>query len=150
MSNTFTLWKDDSGRNNDRIRSNAHEFIDRLPESKSWTIEIKQHVKRRSDSQNRSLFGVAYPPLESETGHTKDELHEAFCRRFFGSVDTEIMGQVVTRPFRTTTTDENGRRDVIPAGQFVEFYAMVQQIGAEAGVYVPDPDPMHGTRLEAA
>ena len=136
----FTLHKDDS---RDRVLGNLHGFIDRLPKTKAWKVEIAQSRKSRTDPQNHALFGVAYPALMEPTGFTKDELHEAFCKRFFGTIEREVMGQVVSKPFRTTTTDENGKRDVMPWDKFSDFYAMVQQVGAESGIYVPDPDPMH-------
>ena len=39
--------------------------------------------------------------------------------------------------------NERGERDVIDVRRFSDFYAMVQQVGAECGVWVPDPDPLH-------
>jgi hypothetical protein len=130
--------------NADQVRANLHEFIDKLPRDKPWEWKWERFVKKRTNSQNHALFGVAYPALTDATGFTKDELHEAFCKRFFGTVEREFMGERVTRPFRTTTTDEHGKPDVIGTEPFARFYDMVQQVGAEAGVYVPDPDPMHG------
>ena len=56
------------------------------------------------------------------------------------------MGEKVTRPVRTTTTNEAGERDVMPAADFANFYDMVQRVGAEIGVDVPSPYPMHGVR----
>lgn len=138
---TFILHKGHPDR--ELVKGNAQAFLDRLPESHSWRVTVERYVKTRTDPQNHALFGVAYPPLVEATGHTKDELHEAFCRRFFGTVERDVCGQRITRPLRTTTTDENGRRNVIDAGAFSDFYAMVQQVGSEAGVFVPDPDPLH-------
>lgn len=133
-----------NGPERSTVLANAHAFLDRLPRNKSWKIEIKEARRERTDPQNHALFGVAYPALEEATGYTKDELHEAFCRKFFGSTQIEIMGQAVSRPFRTTTTNEHGERDVMPAADFARFYDMVQQVGAEAGIDVPSPDPLHG------
>jgi hypothetical protein len=127
-----------------QVLANAHAFLDRLPENKSWRVEIKEARKERSGDQNAALWGVAYPVLSEATGYTPDELHDAFCRRFFGTVEREVMGQLVTRPRRTTTTNEAGERDVISTAEFSRFYDQVQQIGAMAGVDVPSPDPMHG------
>lgn len=137
---TFRLPKTDR----QRIADNLRDFVMSAMPGKELRVEVKEYRKPRSDAQNHALFGVAYPVLEEATGYTKDELHEAFCRRFFGTVSLDVMGQSIIRPIRTTTTDENGKRDVIPRAQFSEFYAMVQQVGAEIGVYVPEPDPLHG------
>jgi hypothetical protein len=134
---TYVLNKNHHTR--DQVKANLHAFIDRLPDSKSWKVEIKEARKERTDPQNHALFGVAYPALEAATGFTKDELHDAFCRRFFGTVEKEIAGQVVSKPYRTTTTGPEGKRDVINAATFSEFYSMVQMVGAEAGIDVPSP-----------
>lgn len=129
-----------------QVLANAHAFLDRLPAGKSWRIEIKEARKERSGDQNAALWGVAYPALSSATGYDPDELHDAFCRKFFGESMKHVMGQPVTRAIRTTTTNRDGERDVIDAATFAEFYNMVQRIGAEAGIDVPDPDPMYGQR----
>lgn len=144
MTQKYTL--NANGPERSQVLANAHAFIDRLPLRKSWRIEIKEARKERSGDQNAALWAAAYPVLCEATGYTPDELHDAFCRRFFGSVDRDVMGQTVSRARRTTTTNEQGERDVMPAADFARFYDMVQQVGAEAGVDVPSPDPMHGQR----
>ena len=141
MTQSYVLHKSDPRR--DAIRANLHAFVDRLPETKSWRVDVKEYRKDRTDAQNAALFGVAYPAFR-DTGYTPDELHDAFCRRFFGTVEREVMGETVVVPRRTTTRDSRGARDVISRDDFSDFYRMVQQVGAEAGIDVPDPDPMHG------
>ena len=141
MKQSYILHKSDSRR--DGIRANLHAFVDRLPETKSWRVEVKEYRKDRTDAQNAALFGVAYPAFR-DTGYTPDELHDALCRRFFGTIERQVMGETVVAPRRTTTRDSRGARDVISREVFSDFYRMVQQIGAEVGIDVPDPDPMHG------
>lgn len=138
---TFILHVKDDNRAH--VLVNCITFISQLPDSKPWSIEIERYVKERSDAQNHALFGVAYPVLERETGFTKDELHEAFCKKVFGTVEKVIIGQIVSKPYRTTTRDDRGKRDVISTEDFSRFYLVVQQTAAEAGIYVPDPDPCH-------
>lgn len=132
------------------VTQRAKDFIDRLPADKSWVVTVKALVKSRTHPQNAALFGVAYPALTEATGYTSDELHDAFCRRFFGTVVVSVLGQSMTRAVRTTTTNEAGERDVMPSGDFAKFYDMVQQVGAEAGVDVPSPDPMWNQRERLA
>lgn len=134
MSSKFTLWKNDAGQNNDRIRANVHAFIDRLPESKSWVIEVKQYVKRRSNDQNAYLWGVCYDTLRRETGNEPEHLHEYFLGEFFGWETIEVMGQAKRAPIR--------RSSKLSTTEFAEFVAFIQQRAAEAvGVYIPDPEP---------
>ena len=90
MSQTFVLHAGDDAR--PHVLANACAFLGKLPDKQSWCVKIARYAKSRTDPQNHALFGVAYPPLSAETGYTVDELHEAFCKRFFGSVDREIMG----------------------------------------------------------
>lgn len=127
--------------NRAHVKSELHAFIDLLPDTKDWKVETKKAVKERTSAQNRALFGVAYPPLSQETGFTPDELHDAFCRRYFGTVDSDLCGVLLVKPLRTTTKDENGKRDVVGTEVFSAFYEMVKQVGAEAGVFIPDPKP---------
>ena len=139
-----------NGPERSQVLANAHAFLDRLPVNKSWKVEVKEARKERSNPQNNALFGVAYPALVEATGYTPDELHEAFCRRYFGSVGVDVLGQCIVRPVRTTTTNEDGEREVMDAAEFAKFYDMVQMVGAEAGVDVPSPDPMWSQRERLA
>jgi hypothetical protein len=41
-------------------------------------------------------------------------------------------------PFRSTTKDENGRRDVLRKAPFSEFVDTVHRIAAQAGVVILD------------
>lgn len=133
-----------NGLERPQVLANVRRFIDDLSTHRSWRIEIREHRKERTLDQNAALFGVAYPPLVEATGYELDELHDAMCRKFFGTVVLDVMGECVTRPRRTTTTNEHGERDVIDTMAMADFYAMVQRVGSEIGVQVPDPDPMYG------
>lgn len=139
MSSKFTL-NTDKGRA--RVLENLVKFLQSLPSEKSWTIEIKQYRKSRSDDQNAALWGVAYPPLCEHTGYRAEEIHEVMCMEFFGRKVDDVLGQTVIKPVRTTTTGMDGKRDVIDTKTFAEFYEHVQMRGSELGIFIPDPDPM--------
>jgi hypothetical protein len=138
------------GPEREQVRANAHAFIDRLPASKSWKIEIKEYRKERTTDQNAALFGLAYPIIAKATGNDVDDLHQAFCGKAFGWVDVEVMGEVRRRPRRTTTTNDEGERSVLSTIEFADFWAMVQRISAECGIDVPDPDPFYNSGRFAA
>jgi len=148
MSQKYTL--NANGPERGAVLANLHAFVDRLPVSKSWRIEIKEARKDRTCPQNAALWGVAYPKLTEVTGYTAEELHHEFCGRYFGWEVVDIFGERRRRPRRTTTSNEQGERDVLGTVEFAAFYDMVQQIGAEAGVDVPSPDPFHGDQRWAA
>lgn len=130
--NTITLPRCEQERDLTKLIA----FLRALPKEKPWRVRIDELKGDRTDYQNNALFGVAYPPLCAHVGCRPDELHELMCEKFFGT--KSIFGK--TFPIRSTTTDENGKRDVIAYDRFSEFYAMVQQVGAECGVWIPDPD----------
>lgn len=109
-------------------------------------VSVSAWKPSRSNEQNAYLFGVAYPLLADAKGYTVDEIHEWMCGTFFGWVDKPCPKTprnpegIASCPRRTTTRDENGKRDVISKAQFSDFIAMVQRIGAHAGVFIPDPE----------
>lgn len=112
-----------------------------LSTAKAWRVKVEEHKRKRSDSQNAALWGVAYKTLRDETGNDPEDMHRYFCGEFYGWVEYEIFGQTRKKPRRTTTTDENGKRNVISTTDFMDFYAFIQQRAAETvGVYVPDPN----------
>ena len=138
MSQQFTLHKDESRIT---VMANLIRFIQSLSAEKQWKIVISVFRTTRSKEQNAALFGVAYPPLMEYTGHTKDELHFWMCCEFFGTHHFDINGISHSRPVRTTTTNEHGKSDTVDWQVFSAFYANVQRVGAEAGCWIPDPDP---------
>lgn len=105
-------------------------------------VEIAPFKKERTDQQNRALFGHAYEILENETGNSKQDLHDLFCGTHFGWETHEVLGQKKRKPRRTTTKNERGERDVMPAREFIKFYDLVVRTAAEYGIVIPDPDPM--------
>lgn len=123
-------------------------FLSSLPTDKEFKVTIGEVKRERSNAQNNALFGVAYKVLGEFTGYTAPELHEMFLRSYFGETETNVLGKVIVKPRRTTTTDETGKRNVLSTVEFMNFYAHIQQKGAEIGCYVPDPDPMYWMREE--
>ncbi len=145
MSQSYALHKDDAGRS--LVLANLHAFIDRLPPSKSWRIEVKELRKERTDKQLGALFGLAYDRIMEATGlqgdSDKRQLHRDFCGDFFGWTDGPLGRQ---KPMRTTTTNEKGERDVIDAKTMAEMYDFIQRKASEFGIDVPDPNPLHFRR----
>ena len=118
------------------------KFIAQLDHTKAHVLRVDRWHRERSDLQNRALWGVAYKTLSNATGNDPEDLHIYFCGEFFGWQEYDVMGQPRKRPRRTTTRDENGKRDVIDTATLSAFYGFIQQRSAETvGVYVPDPDP---------
>jgi hypothetical protein len=124
------------------VLQNALAFLERLPQTKSWQIEVREYHKPRSSKQRRALFGVAYKAIMAAMGLSgekeKNELHAYFCADYFGS-HKDSFGRA--RPNRTTTTNERGEHEEIDVSEALKMYAHIQRRAAEVGIDVPDPDP---------
>ncbi|HEU4601781.1 MAG TPA: hypothetical protein VFS24_07425 [Steroidobacteraceae bacterium] len=122
-------------------------FLARLDGSKAWELSVKPWKKSRTPRQNNAMFGVAYSTLSNFTGYTDEELHQLMLKAYFGEVEYELMGVKGTKPRRTTTTNEQGERDVLSREDFSKFYNFIVQKAAEIGCYIEDPNPMLRTRV---
>lgn len=122
-------------------RGRMVEFI--LTQPLPLEIEVKQWKPTRSNEQNALLFGVVYPPIAEAMGYEVEAIHEYMLGRHFGWVDVRVPKTprnpegIESRPFRTTTRDEHGKRNVLSAADFSRFLDTVGRIAAQAGVFVP-------------
>lgn len=106
-------------------------------------VECKPWKATRSNEQNALLFGVVYPPIAEAMGYEVEAVHEYMLGRHFGWVDRKVPKTprnpegIESVPFRTTTRDENGKRNVLNKAEFSRFLETVERIAAQAGVFVP-------------
>src|SRR5690606_32693028 len=114
-------------RRGPRDFSRLLDVLSTIPTTEEFQVTIAPVKKERSDAQNRALWGCAYKTLREATGNDPEDLHTYFCGEYFGWTEYEVMGQIRKRPRRTTTKDENGKRDVISTMQLSDFYAFIQQ-----------------------
>lgn len=148
MSQSFVLHRGDSHR--ESVLRRALDFLQRLPDSKSWRIEVTAHRKTRTTEQNAALWGVAYPALAEATGQPVNDWHEYMLGEYFGWVEYSLFGKRKLRPARTTTTGFNGEDSKLSTVEFADFYDFIQRRAAENGISVPDPDPFWREQRRAA
>jgi hypothetical protein len=121
--------------------------LESLSENKSWNVAIEEVKSKRSEQQNRYLFGCCYALMSDHSGIEKDELHDHCLKRHFGTKEKKVpvSGEHPSGykkvPIRTTTTDESGRRSVLGKMVFAEFVESVRRVAAFMGVVIPDPEP---------
>lgn len=140
MSQTFILHKDGT---RDSVMDRLLKLLAGLSMTRTWTVEIKQFVKARTNPQNRYLNGVAYKIIGDAAGYDRDDVSEFLCGEHFGWKDKLKPGRRMERvPVRTTTTDENGMPCVLSTVEFEEYVEFVKRFAAKQGIHVPDPDPM--------
>lgn len=122
----------------DRASAFAHQLLSRGPIN--W--ECKRWRKTRSNEQN-ALLWVMYAPIAEAMGFDRDYLHEWFCGRMWGWKDIRVPKTprnpegLASVPVRSTTRDEQGKRNVIDAKEFARFVDMVDRIASQAGVFIP-------------
>lgn len=91
------------------------------------------HKPRRSDEQNRYLFGVVYPAfLAVLPGWDKDDIHEYLLGEWGGWETLEGMGRRRVKPVRRSS-----RLNKTDFAAYVDFCI---RKGAEHGVFVPEAD----------
>ena len=141
----------------------AWAAISTLSKDKPWRITIELYKNVRSLPQNRYLWGVANKLISEATGYELEEVHEYLCGTYFGWKDKKVPKTprnpegIDSVPVRTTTHDENGKRDVLKWDAFCEYVAFVQRFAAiKLHIVIPDPDKNydlhreHAQHLEAA
>lgn len=132
--NTQTFVIPATGR--ERIANNLRDFAMTALPGKKLRVEVCEYRKRRSDDQNKALWGVAYKTLRDATGNDPDDLHTFFLGEWAGWEVVDVMGQKRRVPKR--------RSSKLTTAEFTEFYAFIQQRSAETvGVFIPDPDPFY-------
>jgi len=107
----------------------------RLPITKAWSVGVRLHKPRRSDAQNRYLWGAVYPTIlkaGSLEGWTADDIHEYLLGEHFGWETVEGLGRKMVRPIR--------RSSKLNKQEFSDFVGFIQQRMAEHGIYIPDPN----------
>ena len=70
-----------------------------------WRIDIRRHVGRRTLSQNKLYFAVL-TEMANETGHTKDEMHDAMKTKFLPQQVIELAGEEVYIPGSSAKLDK--------------------------------------------
>lgn len=120
-------------------------------EGKPVNVKVSIARPERTIPELRYLWGVPYKLLGEAMGFEPDEISEYLCGCFFGWRPKKLPGgreQIV--PLRTTTTDEDGNRDVIEGEPFWKYVAWIQRVGARHGLVIPDPDPNYKIAARAA
>lgn len=100
------------------------------------TLEKHTRKAKRTDAQNRYLWGVYYPLIAAETGERDlDRLHEYFKGKFLTTGIVQVMGEAVRMKKSTTELS------------VADFCMFVMDIEALTGVMAPptqdyDLDPL--------
>jgi hypothetical protein len=117
-----------------------------------WELIVRPFKRERTNQQNKYLRGVAAQLIAESSGFENEEVHEYLCGTYWGwrqercpKTPSNPKG-IKDVPIRTTTTNEQGERDVLGKRDFWDFVEFVQRFGAKHGIFIPDPDPDYAMR----
>jgi hypothetical protein len=103
-----------------------------LPADKAFMVAVHEHRLRRSEQQNRYLWGVCYVELlKALPGWDAEDIHEYMLGECFGWETIAGLGRKRLRPLK--------RSSVLNKQEFSDFVAFIQRRAAEHGVYIPEP-----------
>lgn len=110
----------------------AAAFVNALPTDRAWRVEVSEWKPRRSDEQNRYLWGAVYPAIQEHLeGWEKEDIHEYCLGECFGWETIEGLGKKRLRPLK--------RSSRLNKQEFTDYVAWIQRRMAEHGIYIPDP-----------
>ena len=144
----FVLHKNDANRAT--VFANLIAFLNRLPLDRAWHIDIVRWVKKKSNPQNKALWGLAYKILKSETGEDVNYWHEYMLGEHFGWREIRLFGKRKIVPARTTTTDYDGKELPLSTIEFADYFEFIQHRAANNGISIPDPDTFWREHVEQA
>jgi hypothetical protein len=126
MSETFVLQK------GERSLTRLVAFLSALASDKAWKIEVSEYKPRRSDEQNRYLWGVCYPAiLKHLQGWDAEDVHDYCLGEWSGWETVEGFGRKRLKPVR--------RSSRLSTLEFSDYVGFVQRTMAAKGIYIPDP-----------
>ena len=111
------------------------DYINRLPETKQYVVEVKLKRNRRSVDQN-SLYWCWLSCIMDETGEHKDDLHEYFKQHFLG-----VDERFVFNKYQVVVTKSTTKLDT---KQMTDYLERIQQFAsAELGIILPNPEDLY-------
>jgi hypothetical protein len=124
------------GTQPDQIASAVSVLVRELDPTISWKVVIEAFKPKRTDAQNRFLFGVVYPSIlegggEALRGWNAMDLHTFFLGEHFGWEVVEGFGKKRHKPLR--------RSSKLTKQEFSDYLAFIEARCAEMGIHIPEP-----------
>src|SRR3990167_4162214 len=93
-----------------------------------YVLEIYRKNIKRSGQQNNYYWGVVLETISESIGHTSEELHEIFKRKFLPPQIVTYRGKEIKMPNTTTK---------LSTIQFSEYLAKIFIEAGELGISIP-------------
>lgn len=99
---------------------------------KKVRLRIEEWKQTRTNQQNRAWFGIVVKEFMRHTGERNKEYMHRVILEHVGHYDlVETLGKMEKRIKPTSK---------LSTREFSELYEAAQQLGAEYGIMIPDPD----------
>ena len=111
------------------------KYLERWPENTVFKCEIVRPQKTESDPMRRYYFAVVLPLFMDHIGYDRDEkdlFHYQLKMLYFDPQPDEFGFVHVPTVF--------SKKSKLPVSDKHKFVEWVRRKGAEAGVYIPDPN----------
>lgn len=134
---------DDTDKRSELWRANCLAYIKALKAPKPMEIIVRRY-KRDKTAEQRGWFHSLCTLLGADVGYSMGAVKEIVKQRVFGT-DTVAVG-----PRTYTVTPSSERDDDGEERKTDEYAKLIDEIyllGAEAGIVLPDPDPMLARRM---
>jgi len=106
--------------------------LDGMPVS----VTIEKETHKRSNQQNRFLWGIVYKTISDFTGYDEDEVH-ALCKEKF---NPKFLNIVNVNTGEETEERIAGSTAKLSTKDFIEYVEKIQRYFAGLGCVIPDPN----------
>jgi hypothetical protein len=118
----------------DRQICNVVDYLEDLPISEGFRVEVHEHKATRSLAQNAYLWSAVYPTIARHLeGWDLEDIHSYCLGEHFGWETIEGFGKKRMRPLR--------RSSKLSKLEFMTYIEFIQRRMAQHGIIIPDPDP---------
>ena len=106
--------------------------------SEQYPLEVAWGKPKRTNKQNRYLFGVVYKTLAEGMSEqynayiTPEMVHELCKQHFMPRIEVPGTGQSI--PMSTTDLCRSGNEE-----SFQTYVLQIQELAARKGIFIPDP-----------
>lgn len=108
------------------------QAMKRFPAGAKVTIRVEIERHKRSSSQNRYWHGVVIPLFAEHCGYDVDDMKDTLALQLLPRELTDMTtGEVRIVPGHTSKLNTK---------EFNELIERAQRLGAEMGIYIPDPN----------
>ena len=101
-------------------------------------VEVRSYKRARSIGLNAYHWAGVITPIAEFIGESPGRVHEIMCGEYFGWVTTHYKSLEIKKPRRTTTTNENGDRDVLNWEEMSNFMHFCKAKAAESGAPISE------------